>query len=667
MKRIFTIILILITNSVFVSAQPVLVKKITPSSKNFISVGNDVFYTSGDSLIKIVGSTGDRVVVKIGLKEPSQMTKVNNLIYFVNNKICGGYSCYWKELWRSDGTAGGTFVVKYFKSVSIVNHIGSTVFLAADEYSHGLELWKTNGTLVTTSLIKDINPGTESSLDYYENFSATVYNDRLYFSADDGLHGKEVWISDGSTPGTTLFRDIQPGPHSSEPTAFTVSGNNMYFKTINSDTLDSWDTFYNKLWKVNGPGLTLMKDFGPNYYSIDKLIDVNGTLFFTMGFLVETPYSTEELWKSNAASWNTVLVKKLFDHGYWYNLINVNGTLVAASNFDGTGGKLWRSDGSSNGTFVFWNTDNYNQEIEMQSINDILFFNAVPPTSFFYYAYNENVDLWRSDVTKEGTARVRDLYPDMNFSYEGVRNLMNVNNTLYFTSDDSPVYTYDPKPSSLWKYNPEPFVVDNLILVNTETGEDIRSLKMNDTVYTDQKVTIKALTSGYCGSVMFLVNDKSKGSDNVKPYTISGDNGSHYNEWNTDQGVYKISAIPYSGGNGTGTPGNTFIRYVSVISPSDTSHPAPVAMNGSSLDVGVYPNPVLDKVLLNCSSSTSQNVSVQLFDYYGNKCFAQEYYLISGRSSIQMDFTSLNIKSGFYFLKIVSDEDGEKTIKIYKY
>jgi ELWxxDGT repeat protein len=39
-----------------------------------------------------------------------------------------------------------------------------------------------------------------------------VVNGRLVFGADDGLHGYEPWVTDGTTAGTTLLKDIEPGP-----------------------------------------------------------------------------------------------------------------------------------------------------------------------------------------------------------------------------------------------------------------------------------------------------------------------------------------------------------------------------------------------------------------------------------------------------------------------
>jgi len=61
-------------------------------------------------------------------------------------------------------------------------------------------------------LVKDINPGGDSYPQYLTNVNGT-----LFFTADDGIHGWELWKSDGTTAGTLMVKDINPVGSSAIP------------------------------------------------------------------------------------------------------------------------------------------------------------------------------------------------------------------------------------------------------------------------------------------------------------------------------------------------------------------------------------------------------------------------------------------------------------------
>ena len=105
--------------------------------------------------------------------------------------------------------------------------------------STAVELWKTDGTAGGTVLVKDINPGAAGS-----NIKNLVnVNGTLYFSANDGTHGNELWKSDGTAAGTVLVEDINQRSVDSNPANFTVLGNSLLF------TAD--DGFHGtELWKL---------------------------------------------------------------------------------------------------------------------------------------------------------------------------------------------------------------------------------------------------------------------------------------------------------------------------------------------------------------------------------------------------------------------------------
>ena len=85
-------------------------------------------------------------------------------------------------------TAGSTTPA----SPSSLTNVNGTLFFRAYDDVHGYELWKTDGTAMGTVVVKDINPG---PADGYP-FALTNINGTLYFAARDGLNGTELWKND---------------------------------------------------------------------------------------------------------------------------------------------------------------------------------------------------------------------------------------------------------------------------------------------------------------------------------------------------------------------------------------------------------------------------------------------------------------------------------------
>jgi ELWxxDGT repeat protein len=132
------------------------------------------------------------------------------------------------ELWRSDGTVAGTYMVKAFDSgdpsARLWNFVPTAEFLyfTADDGANGNELWRTNGTEAGTFMIANINPGADSS-DPENLVSAAIAQQEsaIFFRADDGQHGKELWYSDGTEINTFMIYNINPGPADSHPGELT--------------------------------------------------------------------------------------------------------------------------------------------------------------------------------------------------------------------------------------------------------------------------------------------------------------------------------------------------------------------------------------------------------------------------------------------------------------
>src|SRR5438045_1522659 len=133
----------------------------------------------------------------------------------------------------------------------------------------------------------------------------------LLFSADDGVHGHEMWRSDGTAGGTVMVKDFVPGAGNGFPQDFTRFNGSTYF--LANSTHNSQE-----LWATDGTtsGTRLIKDLGgfrsdDEFVEFPQIVNRNGTLFMEVANL---------LYKSDGTAGGTVLVKQLSNEGFISNL-----------------------------------------------------------------------------------------------------------------------------------------------------------------------------------------------------------------------------------------------------------------------------------------------------------------------------------------------------------
>ena len=109
----------------------------------------------------------------------------------------------------------------------MITAVGNRVFFVADDGNTGRELWTSDGTTAGTRLVRDLYPGSESS----DPSDFLVKGNELYFTAKNPEIGRELWKTDGTAAGTQRITDLNPGKEDSNPSDLALMGNTVYFST----------------------------------------------------------------------------------------------------------------------------------------------------------------------------------------------------------------------------------------------------------------------------------------------------------------------------------------------------------------------------------------------------------------------------------------------------
>lgn len=199
-----------------------------------------------------------------------------------------------------------------------LTRVGETIYFAANPpfssviQSLGYELWRTDGTPGGTEMVIDIHPGRPVPCCDIAGSSPRGLTDvdgTLFFNAASPKHGRELWKSDGTAEGTTLVFDITPGAESTRFGDETLSSNGMlYFTVVNSDTNGLITSV--ELWVTDGTDVGTRKLAGDaRAFSRTpfSLVDIDGTVFFSL----EDGSSDVQIWMTDGTSAGTNLALKI--------------------------------------------------------------------------------------------------------------------------------------------------------------------------------------------------------------------------------------------------------------------------------------------------------------------------------------------------------------------
>jgi|GEM_PF-5778500 len=417
--------------------------------KFFYSAYNNI---TGTELYVSDGTLGGTHMVKdikpgLASSAPEELTSFKGKLYFIATNVTNG-----EEVWVSDGTEAGTTLLKDIRpgtngsAPSDLTVFGDYLYFGATDGLFGYELWRTYGTTDSTYLFKDLASGSNSG---YSGGEVIVFGSKMIFIGGVSSQGREPYITDGTTAGTTLLRDIKPGSSPSNPAYFTIVGDKLFFSADSTGT-------GTELFITDGTttGTKMVKNINPGSGGSKpvNLISFKGKLFFRAW---DGGTYGQELWCSNGADTGTMMIKDIEpgsgNSSYVnttdlsaYNMIVMDSTLYLHALTTAYGEELWKSDGTPAGTMIMADVFPGTEDLDPNYLT--LYNNKI---YFRGYSLADRFQLWRTDGTAAGTEALLVSGYD---AYSPLNNLTEFffvfNNSLWFAST-----YFSASGLELWKFN----------------------------------------------------------------------------------------------------------------------------------------------------------------------------------------------------------------------
>ncbi len=628
----------------------------------WVSLGGYMYadMNNGTGLLKTNGTLAGTSILNAGgvLKHAEYLTLVGSTMYFY------GYTLGISGLWKSDGTAAGTVALPAVNLAMTPGglgsdpdnfvQVGSTMFFTADNGTAGTELWKTDGTTGGTTLVKDISPGSSSS--YISQMMN--WNNVLYFSASDGTNGEELWRSDGTTNGTYMVKDIYSGSSSSSPMQFVpfngvlyfvasvgtsgyelmktdgTSGGTVMVKDINPSGSSLYGSYsgilgiYNnhlllaaddnvhgsELWISDGTagGTTLVKDI---YTGANSAFISTGSVYNGLFYFVATEGTNgRELWVTDGTSGGTQLVKDIntgSSSSAPYGFLQMNGKLIFVADNNTYGRELWVTDGSSNGTQLL-------KDVKSGTSGSYPAY-FTPNGSYCFFFANYGAELWKTDGTTAGTTLIGTICSNGCNSYIPMPLIWN--GQLYFISDHD---LYSSDGTSLTMVSGmnlcTPFHAYPTALAKTTQG----LLVALDDQSNGNEIW---KYNGTTGTLLGNINPNAQSSF-VYDFHPFGNIAlfAAYNSF-TGRELYKMDNVTITG-----------------VEESVTH----TATNTGFFDL--YPVPTVDVLHIHVHETKDKITTVRIFDLQGRIVLEQQYNQLTDQLSVPVQ----NLASGVYVVQCVN-------------
>ncbi|MEZ5312917.1 MAG: hypothetical protein R2862_04280 [Thermoanaerobaculia bacterium] len=283
----------------------------------------------------------------------------------------------------------------FFETNEIVEANGLMFFFQTDG-SNGRELWRSDGTAIGTYMLRDLCRGSCGSRFMARKPLAAV-GGHVFFAANDGVHGLELWVTDGTALGTEMVVDLVAGWESSFPFLLTEASGQLFF-------LASADDSEVALWRSDGTakGTYRVSPPGVSFANATAMLKGQGFLYLCDG----SKGGNQGLWRSDGTAAGTFPLAAVSCVTPYFLFepqaaLLPGGELIFAGDDGKEGVELWRSDGTPSGTTILsdlWPGPTGSQPQHFARLGSEVVFTAYFPPSV--------LTLWKTDGTPGGTTMV---------------------------------------------------------------------------------------------------------------------------------------------------------------------------------------------------------------------------------------------------------------------
>lgn len=267
----------------------------------------------------------------------------------------------------------------------------------------------------TVALVKDINPGAAGC---YLNGLVNVGGD-VYFLAADAAHGLEVWRTDGTSAGTSLVVDLYPGPNSGANAVGRIGD-----KILVMGGYGPSNTPYSIYLSDGTAAGTVVLRSGLSHIGAGFSEAIDGVVYFGAG----TPSTGLELWRTDGTTAGTYFVKETHPGpitGGAYGMTelpNRPGYFVFSGSISSS---LWLSNGTASGTIQL-----------VSGLGPYQFTRFKNELLFFGFTLANGRELWKTDGTLAGTVQVAEIRPGSGYGAGFSNGLVVMGDKVYFAGND---------------------------------------------------------------------------------------------------------------------------------------------------------------------------------------------------------------------------------------